>query len=217
MPIVPLASEVLIDILSDAFFIWTLYPQSSFWVNLNPTQADQVIERNLGLTGVGRILLESDLMLKKTTARLLHPDNPVAGPLSLFFLKDKMFLSLFFTWFCWFNAWSWFLGSRFWEQLYSEVGITSFKLCHTFRQWIVPGVAEVQLQSSCDILEGCEHREHALPGSSSRQSLLHVVHASLRIHQETDYMIGDNEQPQIGRESGPTQQTCNYTDKIVQK
>ena len=97
MPIGPLASEVLIDILSDAFFIWTLYPQSSFWVNLNPTQADQVIERNLGLTGVGRILLESDLMLKKTTARLLHPDNPVAGPLSLFFLKDKMFLSLFFT------------------------------------------------------------------------------------------------------------------------
>ena len=110
-----------------------------------------------------------------------------------------------------------FWGSRFWEQLYSEVGITSFKLCHTFRQWIVPGVAEVQLQSSCDILEGCEHREHALPGSSSRQSLLHVVHASLRIHQETDYMIGDNEQPQIGRETGPTQQTCNYTDKIVQK
>lgn len=30
-------------------------------------------------------------------------------------------------------------------------------------------------------------------------------------------MIGDNEQPQIGRETGPTQQTCNYTDKIVQK
>ena len=30
-------------------------------------------------------------------------------------------------------------------------------------------------------------------------------------------MICDNEQPQIGRETGPTQQTCNYTDKIVQK
>lgn len=62
----------------DAFFVWLSLPTSSFTVNLNPDEPHRIIDGNLGRTDVGRILLEADLQLKKTTAGLVHPDNPVA-------------------------------------------------------------------------------------------------------------------------------------------
>ncbi|MFB4419724.1 hypothetical protein C5F59_001355 [Streptomyces sp. QL37] len=58
---------------SDAFFVWLSMPRSTFWVNLNPTEPDRIVDAGLGRTDVGRILLQADLQLKKTTAALIHP------------------------------------------------------------------------------------------------------------------------------------------------
>ncbi|MFJ8630889.1 hypothetical protein [Streptomyces sp. NPDC093568] len=60
---------------SDAFFVWLTLPRSTFWVNLNPNEPDRIVDSDLGRTDVGRILLQADLQLKKTTARLIHPDR----------------------------------------------------------------------------------------------------------------------------------------------
>ncbi|SFX63232.1 hypothetical protein [Streptomyces atratus] len=48
-------------------------PSETFWVNLNPTEPDRIVDTDLGRTDVGRILLQADLQLKKTTAALIHP------------------------------------------------------------------------------------------------------------------------------------------------
>ena len=58
---------------SDAFFVWLSMPRSTFWVNLNPTEPDRIVDADLGRTDVGRVLLQADLQLKKTTASLIHP------------------------------------------------------------------------------------------------------------------------------------------------
>ncbi|MER5890869.1 hypothetical protein ABT160_44220 [Streptomyces sp. NPDC001941] len=58
---------------SDAFFVWLSMPRSTFWVNLNPTEPDRIVNPLLGGTDVGRVLLQADLQLKKTTASLIHP------------------------------------------------------------------------------------------------------------------------------------------------
>lgn len=58
---------------SDAFFVWLSLHPSTFWVNLNPDEPDRIVDQQLGTTDVGRILLESDLQMKKTTAELIHP------------------------------------------------------------------------------------------------------------------------------------------------
>jgi hypothetical protein len=58
---------------SDAFFTWLALPAANFWVNLNPTQPDQIIDAKLGATDAGRILLEADLTMKKLAANLTNP------------------------------------------------------------------------------------------------------------------------------------------------
>ncbi|MEX5635530.1 hypothetical protein AB1460_23535 [Parafrankia sp. FMc2] len=60
---------------SDAFFVWLALPPSTFWVNLNPDEPDRIVDDQLGRTDVGRILLQADLEMKKTDARLIHPDT----------------------------------------------------------------------------------------------------------------------------------------------
>jgi hypothetical protein len=40
-------------------------------------EADRVIDPSFGRTDVGKVMLEADLLLKKTAARLLHPDHPL--------------------------------------------------------------------------------------------------------------------------------------------
>ncbi|MFF1320654.1 hypothetical protein ACFVZZ_14655 [Streptomyces chartreusis] len=60
---------------SDAFFVWLSLPRSTFWVNLNPNEPDRIVDSDLGRTDAGRILLQADLQLKKTTAQLIHPDS----------------------------------------------------------------------------------------------------------------------------------------------
>ncbi|GIE78319.1 hypothetical protein Aph02nite_42690 [Actinoplanes philippinensis] len=60
---------------SDAFFVWMALRPEHFWVNLNPNEPDRIIEERLGTTDAGRVLLEADLQMKKTVAKLIHPDS----------------------------------------------------------------------------------------------------------------------------------------------
>ena len=60
---------------SDAFFVWLALPPASFTVNLNPTQPDQILDAQFARTDAGRVLLDADLRLKKTTATLIHPNT----------------------------------------------------------------------------------------------------------------------------------------------
>ncbi len=61
------------ELAADSFFTWLALPPSSFWVNLNPKEPDRIIDARLGRTDAGRVLLEADLRLKKTDAKLLNP------------------------------------------------------------------------------------------------------------------------------------------------
>ena len=131
-------SDAAVAAVSDAFFVWLTHPPESFWVNLAPTESDRVIEAGLGDTDAGKVLLEADLLLKRTAARLLHPDHE--------------------------------LGGTFWDQLYGWVGTRDSKLCHSFRQWIVPGVAQLQVTEK----------------APERLPLLHVLRAPLRVRQIRD-------------------------------
>lgn len=58
---------------SDAFFVWLALKPSTFWVNLNPTEPDRVVDADMGRTDVGRVMLQADLRLKKDVGRLVHP------------------------------------------------------------------------------------------------------------------------------------------------
>ncbi|WP_159054742.1 hypothetical protein [Streptomyces dysideae] len=58
---------------SDAFFVWLALDPSTFWVNLNPTEPDRIVDADMGRTDVGRIMLQADLRLKKDVGRLIHP------------------------------------------------------------------------------------------------------------------------------------------------
>lgn len=58
------------------FFIGVTLPNDTFWVNLRPDAEDNIIDDRLAQTDVGRILLESDLQLKKDTAKFTSPKTP---------------------------------------------------------------------------------------------------------------------------------------------
>ncbi|MEU5535438.1 hypothetical protein [Streptomyces sp. NPDC020362] len=58
---------------SDAFFVWLELNPSTFWVNLNPTEPDRIVDADMGRTDVGRVMLQADLRLKKDVGRLIHP------------------------------------------------------------------------------------------------------------------------------------------------
>lgn len=60
---------------SDAFFVWMALPASAFTVNLNPDEPDRIIDERFGRTDAGRVLLEADLQMKKTVAKLIHPES----------------------------------------------------------------------------------------------------------------------------------------------
>lgn len=64
---------------SDSFFTWLELAPATFWVNLNPTEPDRIVDSRLGSTDTGRVLLQADLTLKKTTGRLIHPDTKLGA------------------------------------------------------------------------------------------------------------------------------------------
>jgi hypothetical protein len=61
--------------MADAFYVWLNLPTSTFWVNLNPSEPDRIIDAKLATTDVGRILLNADLRMKQMAAQLTNPDT----------------------------------------------------------------------------------------------------------------------------------------------
>ncbi|MEU7802276.1 hypothetical protein AB0J14_21995 [Micromonospora arborensis] len=61
----------------EALNTWMVVERSRFWVNLNPSQPDKVIDEYLGATAVGRILLDADLELKRAWTRSQDPKTAV--------------------------------------------------------------------------------------------------------------------------------------------
>ncbi|MBF0532374.1 MAG: hypothetical protein HQL23_04670 [Candidatus Omnitrophica bacterium] len=74
----PLTSDVenTTKTLLNYFFVGLTLPNKSFWVNLKPDAPDRIIDPYLAQTDVGKIVLESDLQLKKDTAKFTSPDMP---------------------------------------------------------------------------------------------------------------------------------------------
>ena len=58
------------------FLIGVTLPNDTFWVNLRPDSEDNIIDRELAATDVGKIMLETDLQLKKDTASFTSPATP---------------------------------------------------------------------------------------------------------------------------------------------
>jgi hypothetical protein len=54
---------------------WLVLNPNDFWVNLNPSEPDRIVDPVLGQTNAGRALLEADLQMKRTAGRLLDPDT----------------------------------------------------------------------------------------------------------------------------------------------
>jgi hypothetical protein len=52
---------------------WLVLDPSKFWVNLNPTQPDKIVDPQLGQTNAGRALLDADFAMKRTASKLLDP------------------------------------------------------------------------------------------------------------------------------------------------
>ncbi len=58
------------------FFVGLSLSNDTFWVNLRPDSPDQIIDDRLAQTDIGRIMLETDLQLKKDTALATSPETP---------------------------------------------------------------------------------------------------------------------------------------------
>ncbi|WP_407288829.1 hypothetical protein [Streptomyces sp. BP-8] len=54
---------------------WLVLDPQKFWVNLNPTEPDRIVDAAMGQTNAGRAMLEADLQMKRTSAKILHPDS----------------------------------------------------------------------------------------------------------------------------------------------
>ena len=57
------------------FTIGVTLPNEAFWVNLRPDASDQIIDPELAQTDVGKVMLESDLQLKKDVAKYTSPNT----------------------------------------------------------------------------------------------------------------------------------------------
>ncbi|MDO8747628.1 MAG: hypothetical protein Q7J72_00715 [Candidatus Omnitrophota bacterium] len=62
-------------VLMEYFQIGLALPNDKFWVNLRPDAEDQIIDPELEKTDMGKIMLESDLQLKKDTAGFTSPQT----------------------------------------------------------------------------------------------------------------------------------------------
>src|SRR3989338_655550 len=68
--------KLLTQELLNYFLIGLSLPNETFWVNLRPDAADNIIDPLLEKTDIGKVFLEADLQLKKDTAGLTSPQNP---------------------------------------------------------------------------------------------------------------------------------------------
>ena len=58
---------------------WLVLDPSEFWVNLNPSEPDQIIDAQLGQTNAGRELLDADFQLKRSSAMLMNPNTKLGA------------------------------------------------------------------------------------------------------------------------------------------
>ncbi|MCP2341583.1 hypothetical protein [Actinomadura rupiterrae] len=58
---------------------WLALKPDTFWVNLNPTEPDRIIDPSMGQTNAGKAMLEADFLLKKTSGTLLNPATPLGS------------------------------------------------------------------------------------------------------------------------------------------
>lgn len=63
----------------NSFFVGLTIPKSEFWVNLNLWEPDRIIEKDLETTDIGRIMLESDLRMKKNFGKYEDPCKSEIG------------------------------------------------------------------------------------------------------------------------------------------
>lgn len=68
------ASQALTGSMAD-LRTWLVLSPNKFWVNLNPSQPDRIIDKDLGQTNAGRALLEADWHMKQTSGKLLDPNT----------------------------------------------------------------------------------------------------------------------------------------------
>ncbi|MFF7330293.1 hypothetical protein [Streptomyces sp. NPDC008150] len=64
---------------SDAFFTWLALTPDTFWVNLNPTEPDRIMDSGFARTDAGRVLLEADLAMKHDFAKTLNPGTALGA------------------------------------------------------------------------------------------------------------------------------------------
>jgi hypothetical protein len=72
------ALNVLIDNAAD-LRIWLVLSPDEFWVNLNPSEPDRIIDGELGETNAGRELLDADFQLKRSSATLMNPNTTLGA------------------------------------------------------------------------------------------------------------------------------------------
>lgn len=61
--------------LAKYFLAGLTLPRGDLWVNLSPYEGERIIPEALGQTGLGKVFLEQDYLLKNLTASLIHPDS----------------------------------------------------------------------------------------------------------------------------------------------
>lgn len=52
---------------------WLVLSPDKFWVNLNPSEPDRIIDPRMGETDAGKAMLQADLQLKTTSAKIIDP------------------------------------------------------------------------------------------------------------------------------------------------
>ena len=73
----------------NSFFISLTIPNDKFWVNLNPWEADRIIEEDLEGTDVGKIMLEADFQMKKDFCKYEDPCTSEIGETYWMLLNEK--------------------------------------------------------------------------------------------------------------------------------
>ena len=71
--------EAAIGIALDFFFTGLILPNSRFWVNLNPWEPERIVDEDVGITDVGRIMLEADLQMKRDFCKHENPCQSEIG------------------------------------------------------------------------------------------------------------------------------------------
>ncbi len=99
-------------------------PEDDVWVNLSPYESNRIVADNLGMTVMGRDLLEADYTLKQVTASLFNPDQE---PGKSFWKKVR-------------------------QAAYERYGTTDVPLDTFNKVWIVPGEAKVYEEGNSVIL-----------------------------------------------------------------